>query len=198
MAAGHSRATYEIARTAIRAGVRHGTHLFNAMGPLGHREPGLVGALLDDPDSSVGLIADGIHVHPAIVRIAHAIKGSGHIVLVTDAIAALGMGEGRFRLGDAHVEVGATGVRLPDGTLAGSAIEPTATLRNLIAFTACSIADAVSSWTSTPARLLGLSRKGRIAPGYDADLVLLTEDLEMDLTMIAGEVAFSAGRRIND
>jgi N-acetylglucosamine-6-phosphate deacetylase len=196
VAAGHSRATYDVAGEAIRAGVRHGTHLFNAMGPLGHREPGLVGALLDDPSVSVGLIADGVHVHPAMVRLAYAIKGpERRLALVTDAIAALGAGEGRYRLGSLDVEVGPTGVWLQDGTLAGTAIEPCATVRNLMAFTGCPLPDAIAGWTSTPARLLDLSRKGSIAPGFDADLVLLTEELEVRATIIDGWIVYEADAR---
>lgn len=186
VSAGHSMADYAAAQAGIEAGIRYGTHLFNAMPALDHRQPGLVGALLDDERVTLGLIADGVHVAPALVRLLWR-AGGGRLNLVTDAMAALGMADGRYLLGDQAVTVAGGQARLADGTLAGSVLSLDAALRNLIAFTGCSLADALPAVTSRPAALLGLGdRKGQIAPGFDADLVLLTAGLEPKVTVVGG------------
>ncbi len=193
VSAAHSMATYDEASAGFDAGIRYGTHLFNAMPALGHRDPGLPGALLADERITVGLIADGIHSHPAIVKLVWQILGPGRLNLVTDAMAALGMAPGVHLLGDFEVTVDGTSARLADGTLAGSVLSLDQALRNLIAFTGCSLSEALATVTTTPARLLGLAHeRGRIAPGYVADLVLLTPDLHVQTTVVAGEVAYSA------
>ncbi|MGC8781163.1 MAG: N-acetylglucosamine-6-phosphate deacetylase, partial [Anaerolineae bacterium] len=122
VSAGHSLATYAQAEEAFAAGLRYGTHLFNAMPPLLHREPGLAGALLAAPDAVVGLIADGIHVHRGLIRVIWAAKGRTGLNLVSDAMAALGMAPGRYRLNDLEVLVSEKDARLADGTLAGSVL----------------------------------------------------------------------------
>jgi N-acetylglucosamine-6-phosphate deacetylase len=191
VSAGHSLATYEEAEAGFAAGIRYGTHLFNAMPALQHREPGLPGALLTDPRITAGMIADGIHTHPAIVRLAWQVLGSARLNLVTDAMAALGMPPGRHLLGDFAVDVDATSARLADGTLAGSVLAQDQALRNLIAFTGCSLAEALPALTTTPARALGLSaERGRIAPGQVADLVLLSPDLEVETTIAEGKIVY--------
>jgi N-acetylglucosamine-6-phosphate deacetylase len=191
VSAGHSAATYAEAEAGFNAGIRYGTHLFNAMAPLRHREPGLAGALLTDARPSVGLIADGIHTHPSMVRLAWRALDSTRLNLVTDAMAALGMPAGLHRLGDFEVMVDDTGVRLPDGTLAGSILSLDAALRNLLAFTGCSLAQALPAVTTTPADLLGLAAlRGRIAPGYVADLVLLTPEHQVQMTIAEGKIAY--------
>jgi len=190
VSAGHSLATYEQALHAFDLGVTYGTHLFNAMPPLEHRAPGLAGALLTHPDLTVGLIVDGIHVHPAMVALAWRAKGPNRLNLVTDAIAALGMPPGEYRLGDLEIRVDATSVRLPDGTLAGSLLSLDAAVRNLMAFTGCTLPEALCTVTTTPAAVLGLSDRGRLAPGYRADLVLLSPQHEVVMTLIGGRPAF--------
>lgn len=193
VSAGHSLATYAQAEEAFAAGLRYGTHLFNAMPPLLHREPGLVGALLAAADRIAGLIADGIHVHPALIRIVWAAKGPTGLSLVSDAMAALGMAPGRYRLNDLEVIVSEKEARLADGTLAGSVLSLDQAVRNLIAFTGCSLAEALATVTTTPADLLGIGHeRGRIRPGLIADLVLLTLDLRVVTTIAAGEVVWSA------
>ncbi|MGD8750609.1 MAG: N-acetylglucosamine-6-phosphate deacetylase [Anaerolineales bacterium] len=190
--AGHSMATYEQALLAFEAGILCGTHLFNAMAPLGHRQPGLVGALLSDARPSVSLILDGIHVHPALIRLVWAVKGAGGLILVSDSTAASGMPPGKYRLGDQEMLVTECGARLPDGTLAGSVLPMAEAIRNLLTFTGCPLAEALPTVTKTPAALLGLShQRGSLAPGMCADLVLLTPDLEIAHTLVAGEVVFS-------
>jgi N-acetylglucosamine-6-phosphate deacetylase len=189
--AGHTAATYTEMAAAFSAGIRYGTHLFNAMAPLHQREPGPVGALLDDERLTVGLIPDGIHVHPALVRLAWQRLGPGRLNVVTDAIAALGMPPGRYRLGGQPVIVDEERARLADGTLAGSVLSLDAALRRLRAFTGCSLQEALATVTTTPARLLGLAgARGRLAPGYAADLVLLGENGEVVATVVAGRFVY--------
>lgn len=195
VSAAHSMATYDQARAGFDAGIRYGTHLFNAMPAPGHRDPGLPGALLTDDRITVGMIVDGIHVHPAMVALAWRVLGPGRLNLVTDAMAALGMAPGVHRLGDFEVTVDESSARLADGTLAGSILALDQALRNLIAFTGCALRDALATVTTTPARALGLAHeRGRIAPGYVADLVLLTSDLRVRAAMVAGEVAYVASQ----
>jgi N-acetylglucosamine-6-phosphate deacetylase len=189
VSAGHSAATYDEARRAFDAGVRCVTHLFNAMSPWHHREPGLAGAALDDERVRVGLVADGLHLHPAVLRAAWRIKGAGAIALVTDAMAAMGEPAGDYRLGDQIVTVDAgRGARLADGTLAGSLLTMDQALRNVVAWTGCRLDEALRAASTTPAAILGLhERKGRLAAGYDADILLLTPDLHVAGALIAGE-----------
>jgi N-acetylglucosamine-6-phosphate deacetylase len=189
---GHSNATFEQAVAAFDAGARYGTHLFNAMSALGHREPGLPGALLTDPRPTVGVIADGVHTHRSVIRLTWQALGPHRMNLVTDAMAALGMPAGRHSLGDFEVVVDATSARLADGTLAGSILSLDQALRNLIDVTGCTLADALPTLTTTPARAIGLDReRGRIAPGCIADMVLLTADLHVSATIAEGAVVYS-------
>jgi N-acetylglucosamine-6-phosphate deacetylase len=191
VSAGHSLASFAEAMAGFAAGVRYGTHLFNAMPALHHRDPGLVGALLEDERVIVGLIPDGVHVHPALVKLAWQ-AAAPRLNVVTDAMAALGMAPGRYDLGDFQVTVDETTCRLPDGTLAGSVLGMDTAVRNLITYTGCTLAEAIATVTSVPADLLGLGHhKGSIAPGYDADMVLLTPDLQVAMTIVHGEVIYS-------
>ncbi|NJN54054.1 MAG: amidohydrolase family protein, partial [Anaerolineae bacterium] len=193
VSAGHSMASFAEAKAGFDAGIRYGTHLFNAMPPLHHREPGLVGALLEDDRVTIGIIPDGIHVHPALVKLAQQ-TASSRLNVVTDAMAALGMPPGDYDLGDFQVTVDATTCRLPDGTLAGSILGMDTAVRNLLNYTGCSLAEAVATVTSTPADLLRLAHKGRIMPGADADLVLLTPDCHVAMTLVAGNVVYDVVR----
>jgi N-acetylglucosamine-6-phosphate deacetylase len=189
VSAGHSDATYAQAMAGFEAGITWGTHLFNAMSEFKHREPGLPGALLTSP-VPCGLIADGIHVHPAAVRLAFRLKGADGMTLVTDAMEAMGMPPGRYTLGDRDVIVDTTSARLADGTLAGSILTVDQAVRNVVEFTGCSLAEAIAMATATPARVLGLEHAGRIVPGWDADLVVLNEALHVTHTVAAGQVVY--------
>lgn len=192
VSAGHSAASYEEAVTGFDCGIRYGTHLFNAMALLHHRDPGLSGALLEDPRPGVGLIADGIHTHQAIVRLVWHLLGPHRLSLVTDAMAALGMAPGQHLLGDFEVTVDETSARLADGTLAGSILSLDQAVRNLVAWTGCSLEEALAPVTTTPARLLNQQgERGQVAPGYLASLVLLTPDLEVHTTLIQGQIVFT-------
>ena len=189
--AGHSRASVAEMRRAFDAGLRYGTHLFNAMGPLHHREPGIAGALLAEPGAVVGLIADGVHVHPQMVSLAREVLGP-RLNLVTDAMAALGMPPGAYRLGARAARVAEGQARLADGTLAGSVLTLDAAVRNLCAFTGCALAEAVRAVTRTPAALFGLDR-GTLAPGRIADVVLLTDTGHVAATVARGRVVYRRG-----
>jgi len=192
VSAGHSNATFEQALAGFEAGITWGTHLFNAMSALGHREPGLPGALLSLP-VPCGLIADGIHVHPAMVKLTYRAKGAHGLTLITDAMEAMGMPPGRYRLSDRQVIVDATSARLEDGTLAGSILKLDQAARNMIEFTGCSPAEALMMASATPARVLNLTRKGCIVIGSDADLVVLDESLHVTHTVVAGHIVFERG-----
>ncbi|MEZ0240974.1 MAG: N-acetylglucosamine-6-phosphate deacetylase [Chloroflexota bacterium] len=206
VSAGHSSATWDEARAGFDAGIRSVTHLFNAMGPLDHRDPGLVGAALADPRVTVGLIADGIHVHPAMVELAQRVLGPDRLALVTDAIAALGMGPGRYRLGAKLITCDEDSARLEDGVLAGSVLTLDGAVRNLVAFAGCSIEDAIAAVTLVPARLLRLdandaarsgdsgrgSRDAPIRAGGRANLTILSPDLHVVATVVGGRVSFIA------
>ncbi|WP_420628916.1 N-acetylglucosamine-6-phosphate deacetylase [Candidatus Leptofilum sp.] len=190
VSAGHSTATFAQAKAAFEAGIRYGTHLFNAMPPLHHREPGLAGALLADERTTIGLIADGEHVHPELVKMVWQLVGNGRLNLVTDAMAALGMPPGSYRLGDFDVTVDDTSARLPSGTLAGSILRMDTAVRNLIIYTGYTLAAALPTVTSTPADLLNLPHKGRIAPNCDADLVLLDTELQVHTAFVGGRMIY--------
>ncbi len=193
VSAGHSDATYDQAKAAFAAGVGWGTHLFNAMPPWGHRAPGLAGALLAS-DVPCGMIVDGIHVHRAAVKVVVAAKGAGQVTLVTDAMEAMGMPPGAYRLAGREVIVDHSSARLAeDGTLAGSILTMDAAVRNAMAFSGCSLAEAVAMATSTPARVLGLAQRGRIVAGCHADLVVLDGDLQVARTWVRGRLAYERG-----
>lgn len=157
VSAGHSAATFDEAIAGFDAGIRAVTHLFNAMAPLDHRKPGLAGAALADDRVTIGLIADGLHVHPALVAIVRRAVGADRLVVVSDAIAALGMPPGAYRLAGRDVIVDETSARLPNGVLAGCVMGIDEAVRNLATFAGISAADASLAATTVPARLLGLS-----------------------------------------
>ena len=188
VSAGHSAASYKQAVAGFDAGITYATHLFNAMPPLGHREPGLVGAALEDPRVIVGLIADGIHVHQAVIRIIAAAVGPARLSLVTDATAALGMDLGGYVLGGRGVVLDGTSVRLAeDGRLAGSALSADQALRGFGSMIGWAAADVLATMTSVPARLLGLADRGHVQVGGRADLTLFTPDLEVVATFVGGQ-----------
>ena len=156
VSAGHSVATFDQARAGFDAGIRAVTHLFNAMGPLDHREPGLAGAALTDDRITIGIIPDGLHVHPAVVSLVRRAVGGDRLAIVTDAIAALGMPPGVHRLAGRAVDCDETSARLPNGVLAGSVLGLDQAVRNLAAFAGCSHDEALRAVTVVPARLLGV------------------------------------------
>ena len=188
---GHTPATHAQAVAAVDAGATWVTHLFNAMAPLHHREPGLAGVALADDRLHVGLIPDGIHLHPQVVAMAQ--RALGHrLTIVTDAVAALGMPPGRQALGRTEVTIDDHGVRLADGTLAGSNLAMDQGVRNLVAFSGCAPQEAIHAASTAPAAVLGDTVRGTLAPGTRADLLLLTDDLRLVTTVISGVVVHDA------
>jgi N-acetylglucosamine-6-phosphate deacetylase len=182
VAIGHSSATVEEATAAIDAGARLVTHCFNAMPPLHHRSPGLVGAALSDSRVAVSLIADLAHVHPVVLTVALRAKGADRIALVTDSVAWRG-----DHVGGIGITYDGRAVRRRDGTLAGSALTMARAFANLVDHCGASLGDAARAAAGTPARVLGLTDRGRIAPGQRADLVALDGDHGVASTWIAGE-----------
>jgi N-acetylglucosamine-6-phosphate deacetylase len=185
---GHTDASYEEVIAAIDRGATMMTHLYNAMSPFEHRAPGAVGAALLDERVAVGLIADGVHSHPASLQLAFRAKGSTGIALVTDMMAAAGMPPGSYELGGRPVTVDATSARLADGTLAGAVITMDEAIRNMVRWTDAAPAQAIAMASETPARLLGLKDRGRLSSGYRADLVLFDRSLQIQATIIAGQI----------
>ncbi|MEI6632390.1 MAG: N-acetylglucosamine-6-phosphate deacetylase [Chlamydiota bacterium] len=192
-AAGHSDASYREACEAFGAGVRSVTHLFNAMSGMHHRRPGLAAAALANVRVVAELIADGMHVHPEMVKMALKLKGRDGIILVTDCMQALDAETHAFRVGGKEVTIrGGTPV-LEDGTLCGSVLTMSGALRNVRQWTGAPPADVAALATSNPARLAGIdARKGALAPGMDADIVIFDEKFGVRTTIIGGEVAYAA------
>lgn len=182
---GHSDAKLNDTRAAIEAGARHATHTFNAMRPLGHREPGIVAAVLTDPRLSADIIADGIHLDPTIVELFLKMKGPEAAVLITDATAAAGMPDGRYRLGWFEVEV-KNGVCMADGALAGSVLTMDRAVRNVIKFAGWELQQALRLATLNPSRVVGLPNRGKLEAGGEADIVVLSPDGEVVTTFIRG------------
>lgn len=187
---GHSRASYDVARQAIAAGATQVTHLFNAMDSLHHRQPGLCGAALATDSVVAELIADGFHIHPAVLSLVAQVKGPDRLVLVTDAMAAAGLGDGEYNLGGHRVYVQGGRAALADGTLAGSTLTLHRAVVNMVKMAGVSLQNALKMASQTPAMQLGLQgRKGCIRPGADADLVFLDQALEVKGVMVRGSFA---------
>jgi N-acetylglucosamine-6-phosphate deacetylase len=190
-AAGHTDATYDEARAGIEDGIRHASHLFNGMRSLHHREPGLVGAALDDERVAVELIADCYHIHPAVLRIVARLKGTARTALVSDSIAAAGLPDGDYSLGGMKVAVRHGKSLLESGTLAGSTIRLCDAVRNMVKKADVPLREAVEMASTTPSRVAGAAdRKGSIAPGMDADITVLDRGLSVMLTMVEGRVIY--------
>ncbi|HEX6235318.1 MAG TPA: N-acetylglucosamine-6-phosphate deacetylase [Jiangellaceae bacterium] len=187
-AIGHTDASYDETRAAVDAGATVATHLFNAMRPVHHREPGPVPALLEDERVTVELICDGVHLHPAVVRMAVAAAGADRVVLVTDAMDAAGAGDGDYVLGDLAVRVVGGVARLADGgAIAGSTLTMDRAFRFAVE-AGVSVPDAVRMSSTNPARLLGLAgRVGELRSGLDADVVVLDEGLELQAVLAKGQ-----------
>ena len=194
VSAAHTAATYADMVAAVARGLRQTTHTFNAMTPLGHREPGVVGAALALPELMCELIADGIHVHPAAMRVLVQAKGVDRVILISDAIRGAGLPDGEYPIDTRVVHVRDGAVRLPDGTLAGSTLTMDRALGNLLAATGLPLSVAWPMSSLNAARAIGMSaRKGSLEAGKDADLVLLEPDATVRLTVAEGKIVFAGG-----
>jgi N-acetylglucosamine-6-phosphate deacetylase len=188
-AIGHTDASYEQTVEAIEAGATVATHLFNAMPPLGHREPGPIAALLEDERVTVELINDGTHLHPASLQLAFHHAGAGRVAFITDAMDAAGFGDGRYMLGPLEVEVADGVARLVEGgSIAGSTLTLDRAFKRAVTIDRLPVEDVVAALSVNPAKLLGrYDRIGSLEPGKDADLVLLDSDFELKGVMRRGE-----------
>ena len=185
--AGHTAADYETTRAALDAGVRGFTHLFNAMTPFGSREPGVVGAALEDAASWCGIIVDGHHVHPASLRVAIAAKARGRMLLVTDAMPPVGADRPDYVLNGETITVKDGICQTAAGVLAGSALDMATAVRNTVQMLGLPLDEAVRMASTWPAEFLGLSEShGRIAAGYRADLVVMDDDFHVRASWLGG------------
>ena len=182
---GHTNADHVTASAALNSYATLATHLFNQMSPLGHREPGTVGAVLTSPHPAI-LIVDGHHLADSTVDLAWRILGPERMVLVTDAMAALGLGHGTYPLGDGPITVGDDGPRTADGRLAGSVVTLAEAMQNLVDATGIERPAAIPAATSIPARILRLGDRGNLTPGTRADIVLLGAGGEVVDTYVRG------------
>lgn len=184
---GHTTAGYDVARAALEAGARQVTHLYNAMPPMSHRAPGLIGAAFDHPSCRVELICDGVHVHPSVVRATFRMFGAQRVILISDSMRAAGMPDGIYTLGGQDVTVEGTKATLADGTLAGSVTDLMGCVRQAVAF-GIPLADAIRAAALNPAQVLGIdSRCGTLDAGKTANLVVLDEALEIKAILFHGE-----------
>lgn len=189
---GHSGATFDEVQRAADLGVTMATHLFNGMRGLHHREPGTVGGILDDHRLFVQVICDGVHLHPAIIRLAQVIKSSQRTILITDSIIGAGLGDGVFENNGNEIVITDGIARTKTGGLAGSTLSMDRAISNMMAFTGLPLESIIPMATSTPAEAMGIAdRKGRIAPGFDADVVIMDKDLKIERTFVGGKLIYT-------
>lgn len=189
---GHTNATYDQTRAAISWGARHATHCANAMRPLHQREPGPLAAIAEEPQVLGELIADGHHLHPAMLRLLVRLLSPERAIAITDALTGAGTPAQTFELNGQPARVSDGAAHLADGTLAGSVLTMDQALRNLLDFTDLSLSQAVGMLTRNPARAVGMERrKGSLAAGYDADLVLLDPALQVQTTIRGGRLIYT-------
>lgn len=175
---GHSPADYDTALRAFEAGANHATHLFNAMAPLHHRDPGIIGAAADSPHVMVEVICDGIHVHPSVIRTIFRIFGPDRVILISDAMRATGMEDGVYELGGQEVRKCGSRATLSDGTLAGSVTNLFEGLKNAVHF-GIPLESAIKAVSCNPAKSIGEVRTGVLSPGREADILLVDRDLNL-------------------
>ncbi|MFH1855889.1 MAG: N-acetylglucosamine-6-phosphate deacetylase [Candidatus Omnitrophota bacterium] len=191
MAVGHSDASYQDTICAINAGVNHTTHAFNAIRGTHHRDPGVMGTVLINDEVSIEIIADNHHVHPAVLTLALMVKGTGKIVLVTDALKIAGLDGKRFSHEGKIVKITDGLAKLPDGTIAGSIITMNKAVKNIFDTKRVPLADALKMASLNPSRVLGINnRKGKLLPDMDADIIILDDNFDIKLSMVEGEITY--------
>lgn len=191
VAIGHSGATFEQVLAAASIGVTQATHLFNGMAGLHHREPGTVGGILDDHTIYAQIICDGVHLHPSIVRLIHAIKSSERTILITDSIVGAGLLDGVFDNNGNEIIITNGIARTRTGGLAGSTLTMELAIQKMMAYTGLPLERVIPMATSTPAEAMGIAqRKGRVEKGYDADMVILDTDLNVVQTFVGGRSVY--------
>ena len=187
----HSDANYEETLAGLAAGISHITHLFNAMSPLHHRSPGPLVAIFESKEITAQLIADGVHIHPSVLRFAFETFGPNRVILITDGMQAMGLPDGKYIYNGVEYESKNGTARYKDGTLIGTALGLSELVKRLMTFTNCSLDVAIRTVTENPAKVLGIEdRKCPIAVGKDADLVLLDEDFSVQTTIVGGKIVF--------
>ena len=187
LAIGHSNANFEQAEEAMEGGIKHSVHIFNAMPPIHHREPGLVGAILAH-QLSAELIADDTHVHPGLYKVLLQSLGVDKLILVSDAMRGAGLGEGLFELGGQEVTVANGAARLANGQLAGSILTLNQAVRNFRRSTGVALPEAIALASQNPARLLGLSQKGSLQKAKDADIIVFDDEIRVAATFVGGNL----------
>jgi len=191
---GHSDATYEEALRSFTEGISHATHLFNAMSGYHHREPGVIGAVLDSPEVTAEVIADGVHIHPSALRLALAAKGQAKICLITDSIKAAGLGDGIYQMGNLEIVLKGNEVRLREGgSLAGSVLNLNEAVKNIMEWTRIKVNQAVNMASLNPSRVIGLEHEiGGIQEGKYANLVVFDKEFKVLETFLKGRSVFKS------
>jgi len=190
---GHTAATYDETVRGFDAGINHVTHLFNAMPGMHHRAPGPLAATFERSDVTAQVIIDGVHIHPAMIRLTYAALGPDRFVTITDGMQAMGLPDGNYVYNDLEYVAKEGTARYHDGTLIGTALGLNQMAARLAEYTGCGVPTALQTVTANPARVLGLAeRKGAVRTGYDADLVLLEDDLSVHTTLVAGRVVYES------
>jgi len=189
---GHSNANYSETKKGIEAGISHATHLFNAMNPIHHREPGPIPAILEDRQATVQIIADGVHLSGPVIKMCYQLFSADRIICITDGIQAIGLPEGRYFYNGREFESKNGAARYLDGTLIGTAISLNKIVKRFKKFTGCSLAEAINTVTINPAKLLKIGdKKGSIEEGKDADIIILDENFDVSTTIINGKIVYA-------
>ena len=192
VAMGHSNATFQEAHSAVESGIRYAVHTFNAMRAFSHRDPGIVGEVLSDDRVFAEVIADGVHVDRSVIGLFARVKGKTRVLLVTDAVSATDMPDGRYFLGNEVVDVAGGLCHDSEGRLAGSTLTQDVALRNFVEWSGWPFEDALLALTLNPAQVLGLEKKGNLEPGADADVVLMDQTFRVMKTFVKGNLVFDS------
>ncbi|MEI6845902.1 MAG: N-acetylglucosamine-6-phosphate deacetylase, partial [Candidatus Firestonebacteria bacterium] len=190
-AVGHTYASYEETKAGLKAGITHATHLFNAMPPLHHREPGVLGALAADKTATVQVIADGVHLHPAVLKIIYKIFGADRICLITDGLSPLGLGDGEYTYHGIKYSNRKGTCYYYNGTLIGTALPLNQAAKRMQSYTGASFEEIIRMLSTTPAKTLGNKSKGVLKTGKDADIAVIDGNFKVYAALSGGKVVFN-------